>query len=232
MPLESPVSVLFASTGVEVAVSSSTAIASSTVGFLAMASGSTGAQFLKIDSDGALVVSGNFSATSVATQSVQIAGWDSGVTGSVYSTILGTPSVSVTNLPTTQSIYVGGWAEGVTGSVYATLLGSSQITVVGTASVLNPGAINTNVSSAAASLTSYTMLPLRPTRRGATFWKEGTNICYLSLADVASTSQYTVRLSNNGYYEVPFDYIGPVSVIFSNDSAGNSILVTEITGSI
>lgn len=198
MPLESPVSVLFASTGVEVAVSSSTAIASSTVGFLAMASGSTGAQFLKIDTDGALVVSGNFSATSVATQSVQIAGWD----------------------------------QGVTGSVYATLLGSSQITVVGTASVLNPGAINTNVSSAAASLTSYTMLPLRPTRRGATFWKEGTNICYLSLADVASTSQYTVRLSNNGYYEVPFDYIGPVSVIFSNDTAGNSILVTEITGSI
>lgn len=232
MPLESPVSVLFSSTGVEVAVSASTAIDATTVGFLAMASGSTGARFLRIDSDGALVVSGNFSSTSVPTQSVRIAGWDNGVTGSVYSTILGTPSVSVTNLPTTQSVFVGGWASGVTGSVYATLLGSSQVTVVGTASVLNPGAINTNVSSAAATVTSFTMLPLRPTRRGATFWKEGTNTCYLSLGSVASTSQYTVRLSNNGYYELPFNYIGPVSVIFSNATAGNSILVTEITGSI
>lgn len=232
MPLESPVSVLFTPNSIEVAVSASVVIESTTPGFLALGSGSSGAQFLKLDADGALVVSGNFSATSVATQSVQIAGWDDGVTGSVYSTILGTPTVSVTNLPTTQSVYVGGWADGVTGSVYATLLGNSQVTVVGTSSVIIVGSTDTNVSAAAASTTSYTMLSENASRRGATFFKEGTNICYLAMADTVSTSQYSVRLSSNGYYELPFEYVGPVSVIFSTDAAGNNLLVTEITSSI
>lgn len=232
MPLESPVSVLFTPNSAEVAVSASVVIQNSTPGFLALGSGSSGAQFLKLDPDGALIVSGNFAASTVATQSVQIAGWDDGVTGSVYSTILGTPTVSVTNLPTTQSVYVGGWADGVTGSVYATLLDSSQVSIAGTASVLTPGAIDTQVSSAAATTTSYTILSQLASRRGATFFKEGTNICYLALADVASTSQYSVRLSSNGYYELPFDYVGPVSIIFSNDSAGNTLLVTQITSSI
>jgi hypothetical protein len=229
MGLESPVSVLFTPSGTEVAVSASTVISAGTPGFLALGSGSTGAQFLRLDANGALVVSGNFSSTTVPTQSVRVAGWDSGVTGSVYATLLGTPSVSVSNLPTTQSIFVGGWASGVTGSVYATILNS---TTVATQSVLFPGAINTLVSSAAASVASFTLLPQRASRRGATFWKEGSNVCYLALASVATTTNYTVRLSNNGYYELPFEYAGPVSVIFSNASTGNNLLVTEITGSI
>lgn len=232
MPLESPVSVLYTPNSAEVAVSASVVIESTTPGFLALGSGSNGAQFLKLDADGALVVSGNFSAATVATQSVLVAGWDQGVTGSVYSTILGTPTVTVDNLPVTQSVYVGGWAAGVTGSVYATLLGSSQVSIAGTASVLTPGSINTNVSSAAATETSYTILPQNASRRGATFWKQGKNTCYLALADVVTTSQYTVRLSDNGYYELPFDYVGPVSVIFSSAQSGNSVLVTEITASI
>lgn len=207
MPLESPVSVLFTSEGVEVAVSASTAIEAGTSGFLAMGSGSNGAQFLTLASDGALYVSGNFSMNGGSvTQSVVVAGWDAGVTGSVYATIVGDVDVNIT--------------------------GTLDVNVINTASVLIPGALGTFVSGANANTVSFQLLPVRASRRGATLWKEGNNSAYVALADTASVSNYTVRLTNNGYFEVPFDYVGPVSVIFNNVAAGNRVIVTEITSSI
>lgn len=208
MPLESPVSVLFTSEGIEVAVSASQNILSNTSGFLAMGSGSTGAQFLSLTSDGALYVSGNFGAggSTAVTQSIVVAGWDSGVTGSVFATILGPVDVNIT--------------------------GTLDVRVLNTASVLTPGAVGTFMSSSASTTTSFTLLPTRPSRRGATLWKEGSNVAYVALADVVTTTNYTVRLTSNGYYEVPFDYVGPVSVIFNSDAGGNQVLTTEITASI
>lgn len=204
MPLESPVSVLFTSEGVEVAVSASTAIEVGTSGFLAMGSGSNGAQFLTLAADGALYVSGNFGGSGGG--NVVIAGWDEGVTGSVYATILGPVDVNIT--------------------------GTLDVNVVNTASVLIPGALGTFVSGADANTVSFQLLPTRASRRGATLWKEGSNSCFVALSDTVSISNYTVRLTNNGYFEVPFDYVGPVSVIFNNATGGNRVLVTEITSSV
>lgn len=169
MPLESPLSVLYNTSGVELALSQSQlVVTSSQPGYLIMGSGSDGrAHFLKTTADGTLVVSGNFGS------------------------------------------------------------GGGGTTVL-TQSVLEVGCINTNVSSALASTTSYMLLSSNGSRRGATFYKEGTNICYLKLGNTASSTSYTVRLTNNGYYELPTYYAGRVDVVFTTSDTGNSIHVTEI----
>lgn len=120
----------------------------------------------------------------------------------------------------------------VTGSLSIPTVATQSVNVASwnanvTASVREIGGSTTVVSSANGSTTNYTLLNANPNRIGATFFKEGNNIAYLKLGAVASATSYTVRLTNNGYYELPENYTGQVDVVF-NTNVGK-IHVTEIT---
>lgn len=111
----------------------------------------------------------------------------------------------------TQSVFVGGWGTAVT------------------ASVREVGASTTTVSSANASITNITILAANGLRKNAIFYKEGSNIAYLKFGATASATSYTIKLSNNGYYEVPESYTGQIDVVFSTAAASNPLYVTSIT---
>lgn len=238
MSFESPVSVLYNSEGLEIALSQSQVIsASAQPGLVIAGSGSDGrAYFFRVSNDGSLFITGAIQTSAVATQSVFVAGYAANITGSfkldAWATTV-TGAVGVTGwLPTvTGNVKLDGWGTGVTGAV--SLVPSASVIVGGfalaaTASTREIGASTTTVSAAQASLTNFTLLNANPNRRGATFFKEGSNICYLKLGSTATATSYTVKLSNNGYYELPEYYSGRIDIIFSTATAGNPLYVTEL----
>ena len=206
MGLESPISVLYNNEGNEIAVSQSQLInVANQPGLVMAGSGSDGrAYFFRTSVDGALFVTGAFGGggTTVATQSVFVAGWGVGVVAAVTGTVALVPS---------SSVVIGFIAPNVTASVREVDAGS------------------TTVTSIATSITEATALTANPLRKSATFYKEGSNIAYLKFGATASSTSYTVKLSNNGYYEMPQAYTGQIDVIFSTAAAGNPLYVTSIT---
>jgi hypothetical protein len=88
-------------------------------------------------------------------------------------------------------------------------------------------ATNTNVASSA---TSVTILASNASRRGASVFNDSTQILYLDLAgDVASTTNYTVQLATNAFYELPPPaiYTGKITGIWA--AANGNARVTELT---
>lgn len=211
--LESPLSVLYNSEGIEIAVSQSQVVSGVLQPGLVMAgSGSDGrAYFLRVSNDGSVFITGSIQSTAVATQSVYVGGWHPTVTASMKLDGWSTTVTGAVSLVPSASLIVGGWAIATTGSVK------------------HVGGATTNVSSAQASLTNFTLLSANPSRIGATFYKEGANTCYIKLGATATATSFTVRLSNNGYYELPENYTGRVDIIFSTAAANNPLYVTEIT---
>ena len=96
----------------------------------------------------------------------------------------------------------------------------------------NPATTNVNASSAtpttiASSTTSAVLLAANAARKGATFWNSSTAILYLELGATATATAWTVKLSPDGYYELPFGYTGVISGIWS--AANGSCFVRELT---
>lgn len=250
MSFESPVSVLYNSEGLELALSQSQVIsASAQPGLVIAGSGSDGrAYFMRVSNDGALFITGSIQTSAVVTQSVFVGGygpvtgamklsaWQTDVTGAVgvtswVSTVTGnmkldgwgTGVTGAVNLASSASVIVGGWASGVSGTV---ILGGIGLAV--TASTREIGAATTNVSSANASTTNFTLLSANPSRLGLTLFKEGSNTCYVKFGATATATSYTVKLTNNSYFEVPDHYTGRIDIIFSSAVAGNILYVTEL----
>ena len=96
MGLESPISVLYNNEGNEITVSQSQLInVANEPGLVMAGSGSDGrAYFFRTSVDGALFVTGAFGGggTTVATQSVFVAGWGVGVVAAVTGTVALVPS--------------------------------------------------------------------------------------------------------------------------------------------
>ena len=87
---------------------------------------------------------------------------------------------------------------------------------------------NSVTTSLNASVTNQTALPSNPLRKGAIIYRQGTGTCYLKLGSNATSSDYTIQMTNNAVYELPFPcYTGRIDVIFS--TADGSIKITEIT---
>lgn len=247
MALESPISVLYNNEGIELAASQSQIVTDvSRSGIMVAGSGSDGrAYFMRVSTDGALFITGAISSTPAATQSVFVAGWLPTVTGNVGLNAWGTNVTGTVNIVPSASVIVGGWQANVTGNVKLDAWGTgvtgtvnvvpSASLIIGgwslatTASVRDIGAGTTTVSSANASITNFTLLNANVNRKGATFFKEGSNTVYIKLGTTATATSYTVKLSNNGYYELPEDYTGRVDILFSSAVAGNPLYVTEIT---
>jgi hypothetical protein len=86
---------------------------------------------------------------------------------------------------------------------------------------------NSNVASSA---TSVTILASNASRLGATVFNDSTAVLYLNLAgNAASTTNYTVQLVSNAYYELPpaHIYTGAITGIWA--SANGNARVCELT---
>jgi len=118
------------------------------------------------------------------------------------------PTVLVGNFPATQSVLVSAWQPIVT------------------ASTREIGAGNTVVSSWNSSTTSGLLFPANSSRRGTMFYMDGNNQCFIKLGPGASNSSFTVRLTNNSFWEMSDKFTGSVSAIFNNTNG--ALRITEI----
>lgn len=82
-------------------------------------------------------------------------------------------------------------------------------------------------SSVAGSASSVSLLASNANRLGATIYNDSTSNLYVRLGSTASTSNFTVKLAQDDYYEVPFGYTGAIDGIW--DSATGNARITELT---
>jgi hypothetical protein len=83
-------------------------------------------------------------------------------------------------------------------------------------------------TSVAGSSSNTTILAANANRLGATIQNETNKNLYLRLGTPASTTNYTVLMVKNSYYEVPFNYTGIITGIWESGVSGNA-RVTELT---
>lgn len=82
-------------------------------------------------------------------------------------------------------------------------------------------------SSVAGSASSVSLLASNANRLGATITNDSTATLYVRLGATASTSNYTVKLTQDAYYEVPYGYTGAIDGIWS--AASGNARITELT---
>lgn len=86
------------------------------------------------------------------------------------------------------------------------------------------------VTSVSDTNTSTTILASNEYRLGATIINDSSAVLYLLLGSGdASTTNYTVRMAQYGYYEVPFNYTGIIKGIWASDPNDGGARVTELT---
>lgn len=86
----------------------------------------------------------------------------------------------------------------------------------------------TNVtSSVAASISNTTILASNGTRLGATIYNDSSALMYIKLGALASTTDYTIKLFPQSYYEIPFGYTGEIDALWA--SATGFARVGELT---
>lgn len=84
-------------------------------------------------------------------------------------------------------------------------------------------------TSVASSITVVTILASNINRLGATVYNEGGSDMRLHLGASASATVYTLVLPAGGYYEVPFNYTGIITGLWTTASAANNARVVELT---
>lgn len=116
-------------------------------------------------------------------------------------------------------------AAAVTGGTIGSLASISGGTI---GSVRQAKSSTGSPTSVAASASDGTILASNTSRFGAAVSNDGTATLYLLVgAGVSSTSNYTLKLGQDDYYEVPANYTGIIKGIWS--SATGNARVTEWT---
>jgi len=95
--------------------------------------------------------------------------------------------------------------------------------------IVRKHATSAAVSTASASTSDAEVLAANADRMGATFFMDGNATCYIKLGGAASSSDFSVRLVNNGYYELPEGFTGAIHAAFSITDAGIKLRITELS---
>jgi len=166
------------------------------------------------DGGGSLTVDGTVAVSNFpAVQSVDDNGGSLTVDdGGSSLTVDGT--VSVDNFPVTQSVQIGGIDNGVV------------IPVTGSFTMNFDPSTSATVTEVASSATVVTLQAANGSRRGLTVFNSSNKTLYLKLGSGAALNSFTVKMSSQGYYEVPGNYTGIVTGIW--DSVNGNAYVTEI----
>lgn len=86
------------------------------------------------------------------------------------------------------------------------------------------------VTSVADSATSVTLLASNTGRLGATIENDSSAVLYLLLGTgPATATNYTVRMVQYAYFEVPYDYTGAITGIWASDPGDGGARITELT---
>ncbi|MCC5641097.1 hypothetical protein LC593_35810 [Nostoc sp. CHAB 5844] len=93
--------------------------------------------------------------------------------------------------------------------------------------VTTPTSSTSTPTTVAASVTSQTIAAINSNRKGLTIWNDSTATLYIDFDSAASATDFAVKISAGGYYEMPFDYTGVISGIWS--AANGSALVREFS---
>lgn len=229
MSFESPVSVLYDEMGKQLAVTSGSAIDVDQGGIVIMGSGSDGWDYLRFNEAGELQVA--------ATVNVDLKAYTDGGTDSitVHGDLAelrqeGAPGAERLMVSGAVDLYGPGYNQillavnDISGAVTnltdgSTLrLGESDQLLISRHACHEVSGVNQNITD-----TSVEVLAMRETRQGATFYFEAEaagRYCYIKFGGTASTTNFTVKLTNNGYYELPEGYGGSVEAIGNNANAG------------
>lgn len=123
-----------------------------------------------------------------------------------------------------------------TGAATETTLTAIKTAVEGTVTV--DGTVTADPSTSATatqtqvndSATDVTILASNTSRKGATITNTSTANLFIRLGTTAATtSNYTVKLVTDAYYEVPFHFTGAIHGIWASDPGTGSANVTELT---
>lgn len=87
-------------------------------------------------------------------------------------------------------------------------------------------ATTTGVTDNAASVT---LLAANGARKGAIIANDSSAALYVKFGTTATTTDYTVRIAQNGYFEVPFGYTGRIDGIWATDPNDGGARITELT---
>jgi hypothetical protein len=85
------------------------------------------------------------------------------------------------------------------------------------------------VSSVADTSSSTTLLASNANRLGASIQNTSSAVLYIKLGTTASASDFTVRLAQYDYYEVPDGYTGRIDGIWASDPNDGAAKITELT---
>lgn len=89
------------------------------------------------------------------------------------------------------------------------------------------GASSSSVTSLARSNVNQTFLVANTSRKGVTLYNDSGTLLYVKLGTTSSTTDFTVRMSSQSYYEVPFGYTGRIDGIWATGGAGD-VRITEL----
>jgi len=158
------------------------------------------------------------------------------ITGTVAVTQSGTwDEVGINDSGNSITVDDGGLSLTVDGTVAATQSGTWTVQPGNTANttawlVKEQRAATATQNTVNDSSSSGTILASNANRLGATIANDSSAVLYLRLSSSAATStNYTVRMVQYSYYEVPFGYTGAITGIWASDPNDGGARVTEIT---
>ena len=85
------------------------------------------------------------------------------------------------------------------------------------------------VTAVADNAASVTLLAANANRLGASIENDSSAVLYVKFGTTASATDYTVRMVQYAYYEVPFGYTGRIDGIWATDPADGAARITELT---
>ncbi len=158
---------------------------------------------------GAVVVSSSVLPTGAATSAKQPA---LGTAGTASADV-----ITVQGIATMTALKVDGSAV------------TQPVSIAATVTTAETTSSTSTVTSVASSATNVSLLASNASRKGAAFYNDSTQLCYLKLGTTASTTSYTLQIAAGSYYEIPSGkiYTGAIDGIWA--AANGSMRITELT---
>ena len=142
----------------------------------------------------------------------------------------GTNNIGDVDVLTLPSLPAGTNAIGKLAANSGVDIGDVDVTSVsGTVTTKETKASTGTTSQVADNSSSTTVLASNANRLGASILNDSSARLYLKAGATASTTDYTVSLAQNDYWEVPSGYTGKIDGIWASDPGDGAARVTEYT---
>lgn len=138
----------------------------------------------------------------------------------------------VTTSPATGTVALGRYNSSPptlsNGQLFAPQLDvNGNLKVSGTFSSTPTKSTTGTQTSVAGSVTNVTILASNSSRLGGTVSNDSTAVLYLKMGTTASTTSYSVKLFQDDYFEIPYNFTGEIDGLWA--SATGNARVTELT---